>query len=195
VAGVFPGKADRDRGGGASVSYIATALARDAKGWAGDEILLDDIEDLDAMVELVRDVAGEDAEVVLLALEEDDEWVGVLRLDADDEPRVFVSDARMLETSELAAVLGEAAVDREPVEEASDDDEDDGASDDDDDDDDGIRIDGEPVGDAGLLADLGTPAARLLALCAAESVLPGDIIAEVCEAAGCLDVLERLRGQ
>jgi putative tRNA adenosine deaminase-associated protein len=187
------GKVDRDRGGGASVSYIATALSRDAKGWAGDEILLDDIKDLDAMVELVRDVAGEDADVVLLALEEDDEWVGVLRLDANDEPRVFVSDVRMLETSELAAVLGEAAVDREPVEEASDD-EDDGASVDDEDDD-GIRIDGEPVGDAGLLADLGTPAARLLALCAAESVLPGDIIAEVCEAAGCLEVLERLRGQ
>jgi putative tRNA adenosine deaminase-associated protein len=173
------------------VSYIATALARDAKGWVGDEILLDDIEDLDAMVELVRDVAGDDADVVLLAVEEDDEWVGVLRLDADDEPRVFVSDVRMLETSELAGVLGEAAVDREPVDEADDDD--DVAADDDDDE--GTRIDGEPVGDAGLLADLGTPAARLLALCAAESVLPGDIIAEVCEAAGCLDVLERLRGQ
>jgi putative tRNA adenosine deaminase-associated protein len=174
------------------VSYIATALARDAKGWAGDEILLDDIEDLDAMVELVRDMAGDDADVVLLAVEEDDEWVGVLRLDADDEPRVFVSDARMLETSELAGVLGEAAVDREPVDEADDDDDDDAT---DDDDDEGTRIEGEPVGDAGLLADLGTPAARLLALCAAESVLPGDIIAEVCEAAGCLDVLERLRGQ
>jgi putative tRNA adenosine deaminase-associated protein len=176
------------------VSYIATALARDAKGWAGDEILLDDIEDLDAMVELVRDTAGDDADVVLLAVEEDDEWVGVLRLDADDEPRVFVSDARMLETSELAGVLGEAAVDREPLDEA-DDHSDDGDGVEDDDDDEGTRIDGEPVGDAGLLADLGTPAARLLALCAAESVLPGDIIAEVCEAAGCLDVLERLRGQ
>jgi putative tRNA adenosine deaminase-associated protein len=174
------------------VSYIATALARDAKGWAGDEILLDDIEDLDAMVELVRDVAGDDADVVLLALEEDDEWVGVLRLDADDEPRVFVSDARVLETSDLAAVLGEAAVDREPVEEIDPEDADGEL---DDDDDEGTRIDGEPVGDAGLLADLGTPAARLLALCAAESVLPADIIAEVCEAAGCLDVLERLRGQ
>jgi putative tRNA adenosine deaminase-associated protein len=174
------------------VSYIATALARDAKGWAGDEILLDDIEDLDAMVELVRDVAGDDADVVLLAVEEDDEWVGMLRLDADDEPRVFVSDARMLETSELAGVLGEAAVDREPVDEVDDEDDEDAT---DDDDDEGTRIDGEPVGDAGLLADLGTPAARLLALCAAESVLPGDIIAEVCEAAGCLDVLERLRGQ
>lgn len=174
------------------MSYIATALARDGKGWAGDELVLDDIEDLDAMVELVRDVVGDDADVVLLALEEDDEWVGMLRLDADDEPRVFLSDARVLETSDLAAVLGEAAVDREPVDE-SEDPEDEGS--DADDDDQGALIDGEPVGDAGLLADLGTTAARLLALCAAESVLPGDVIAEVCEAAGCLDVLERLRGQ
>jgi putative tRNA adenosine deaminase-associated protein len=50
------------------------------------------------------------------------------------------------------------------------------------------------VGDSGLLADLGISAARLLALCAAESALPGDVISEICEAAGCLDVLERLRG-
>lgn len=173
------------------MSYIATALARDARGWAGDELVLDDIEDLDAMVELVRDVVGDDADVVLLALEEDDEWVGVLRLDADDEPRVFVSDVRVLETSDLAAVLGEAAVDREPVDE-SDEPEDEAT---DPEDDQGAVIDGEPIGDAALLSDLGTPAARLLALCAAESVLPADVIAEVCEAAGCLDVLERLRGQ
>ncbi len=174
------------------MSYIATAFARDATGWVGDELALDDVEDLDGMVELVRDTVGDDAEVVLLALEEDDEWVGVLRLDADDEPRVFVSDARVLETSDLAAVLGEAAVDREPVDESEE--PDDGGTDPDDDDQ-GASIDGEPVGDATLLADLGTTAARLLALCAAESVLPGDVIAEVCEAAGCLDVLERLRGQ
>jgi putative tRNA adenosine deaminase-associated protein len=174
------------------VSYIATALARDAAGWVGDELVLDDVEDLDAMVELVRDTVGDDAEVVLLALEEDDEWVGVLRLDADDEPRVFVSDVRVLETSDLAAVLGEAAVDREPVDESEE--PEDGGTDPDDDDQ-GASIDGEPIGDATLLTDLGTPAARLLALCAAESVLPGDVIAEVCEAAGCLDVLERLRGQ
>ncbi|HEX3908779.1 MAG TPA: tRNA adenosine deaminase-associated protein [Mycobacteriales bacterium] len=174
------------------MSYIATAFARDATGWVGDELVLDDVEDLDGMVELVRDTVGDDADVVLLALEEDDEWVGVLRLDADDEPRVFVSDARVLETSDLAAVLGEAAVDREPVDESEE--PDDGGTDPDDDDQ-GASIDGEPVGDASLLSDLGTTAARLLALCAAESVLPGDVIAEVCEAAGCLDVLERLRGQ
>ena len=174
------------------MSYVATALARDATGWVGDELVLDDVEDLDGMVELVRDTVGDEAETVLLALEEDDEWFGVLRLDADDEPRVFVSDARVLETSDLAAVLGEAAVEREPVDETEEPDE--GGSDPDDDDQ-GASIDGEPVGDATLLTDLGTTAARLLALCAAESVLPGDVIAEVCEAAGCLDVLERLRGQ
>jgi hypothetical protein len=35
----------------------------------------------------------------------------------------------------------------------------------------------------------------LLALCAEEGALPADIIAAVCEAAGCLDVLEKLRGE
>jgi putative tRNA adenosine deaminase-associated protein len=88
------------------VSYSATAFARDATGWVGEEIVLDDVEDLDDMVELVRDVVSEDADVVLLTIEEDDEWMGLLRLDSDTEPRVFLSDSRVLETSQIAAVLG-----------------------------------------------------------------------------------------
>ncbi len=51
----------------------------------------------------------------------------------------------------------------------------------------------EPVGEAGLLTDLGTSADDLLALCAEEGRLPADVLTEVCERAGCLDVLEGLR--
>jgi hypothetical protein len=32
-------------------------------------------------------------------------------------------------------------------------------------------------------------------LCAEEGALPADVIAALCEAAGCLDVLEKLRGE
>ena len=52
----------------------------------------------------------------------------------------------------------------------------------------------EPLGDAGLLSDLGTSRRDLLALVGSERTLPADVISEVCERAGCLDELETLRG-
>jgi putative tRNA adenosine deaminase-associated protein len=62
-----------------------------------------------------------------------------------------------------------------------------------DDEDEGTRPIAEPVGDASLLSDLGTPADRLLELCAEEGLLPGDVLTTLCENAGCDDVLEQLR--
>ena len=50
----------------------------------------------------------------------------------------------------------------------------------------------EPAGRE-LLADLGVPAQRLLALCAHEGMLPSDVTAEICQALGCGDELEELR--
>jgi putative tRNA adenosine deaminase-associated protein len=171
------------------VTYAAAALARVDAAWFGDELELDEVEDLDGVVELLREVVGDDAKTALLFVEEDDEWFAVLRVDADGEPRVFVSDARVIASSETAALFAEGA-----VEVSVDDDEDDGEDSDDDDSDEGTRADGDPTGDPSLLADLGTPAPRLLELCAEEGQLPSDVISTLCEAAGCLDVLEKLRG-
>jgi len=174
------------------VTYATAALARVDSAWFGDELELDEVEDLDGVVELLREVVGDDADTALLFVEEDDEWFAVLRVDSDGEPRVFVSDARVIASSDTAALFAEAAIESatDELEGAADDDEDD----DDEDEDEGTRADGDPTGDPTLLTDLGTPAARLLELCAAEGKLPADIIAELCEAAGCLDVLEKLRG-
>jgi putative tRNA adenosine deaminase-associated protein len=169
------------------VTYAAAALARVDATWFGDELELDEVEDLDGVVELLREVVGDDAKTALLFVEEDDEWFAVLRVDADGEPRVFVSDARVISSSETAALFAEAA-----VEVTVDEDEDE--ADEDSESDDGTRADGDPTGDPTLLADLGTPAARLLELCAEEGQLPADVITTLCEAAGCLDVLEKLRG-
>jgi putative tRNA adenosine deaminase-associated protein len=168
------------------VTYATAAVARVGSAWFGEELELDEVEDLDGVVELLREVVGDDAETALLFVEEDDEWFAVLRIDTDGEPRVFVSDARVIVSSATAALFAEAA-----IESAVDDDADDEAAEDDDE---GTRADGDPTGDPSLLADLGTPAARLLKLCEAEGQLPGDVISELCEAAGCLDVLEKLRG-
>lgn len=173
------------------MTYAAAALARVNSSWFGDELELDNVEDLDGVVELLREVVGDEPDTALLFVEEDDEWFAVLRIDADGEPRVFVSDARVIASSETAALFAEAAV--ESTADDLDDDADDEA-DGDEAEDEGTRADGDPTGDPALLADLGTPAERLLELCATERLLPADVISTLCEAAGCLDVLEKLRG-
>lgn len=176
------------------MTYVASALARVSSAWYGDDVVLDEVEDLDGVVELVREVIGDEAETGLLFVEEDDEWFAILRIDADGDPRVFMSDARVVTSSDIAALFAEAAIEVTSVDDA-DDDEADEADVDEDEDDDGARIDGDPAGDFGLMTDLGTSSARLLALCAEEGQLPSDVISALCEAAGCLDVLEKLRGE
>jgi putative tRNA adenosine deaminase-associated protein len=170
--------------------YFAAALARRPSGWDGEEIDLKGVEDLDAVIEELRRV-GDDAETQLLFVEENDEWFAVVRMDEDGDPRVFLSDGRAMETSELGAILGEAAAVADPLDEdAAEDDE---AADDDEDEDEATQVAGDPVGDADLLADLGTPSARLLELCAEEGQLPADIMSALCESAGCLETLDSLR--
>jgi putative tRNA adenosine deaminase-associated protein len=170
------------------VSYFASALARTDGKWFARELDLGELEDLDGLVEEIRRGA-DDADVILLFVEEDDEWFGIVRLDEDADPRAFISDGRVVETSTVGALLAEAATVTEP----EDDDEDEEA-DEDEEEDETIRIDGDPIGDPEVLAELGTPAKRLIALCAEEGQLPADIISSLCDSAGCLDALEELRG-
>jgi putative tRNA adenosine deaminase-associated protein len=174
------------------LTYATAALARVDSSWFGNELEFGEVEDLDGVVELLRETVGDEADTALLFVEEDDEWFAVLRVDADGEPRVFVSDERVIASSEIAALFAEAAIESVPSDLDGHGDITD--VDDDDDDDEGTRADGDPTGDPALLADLGTPAARLIELCDAEGQLPSDVIATLCEAAGCLDVLEKLRG-
>jgi putative tRNA adenosine deaminase-associated protein len=171
------------------VPYFASALARTDDKWSGRELDLGDVEDLDGLLEEMRRGADE-AEVVVLFVEEDDEWFGVVRLDGESDPRAFLSDGRVIETSAIAAQIAEAAT----VTDADDEEDDDEADGDDDDEEETIRVAGDPIGDPELLTDLGTPAKRLLALCAEEGQLPADIISSLCESAGCLDSIEELRG-
>ena len=165
------------------MSYFAVALARTETGWTGEELDLDDVADLEALTDVLRDLSGEGDGPALLLLEEDDEYVAIVRVDGGtgslDEPRVFLSDRRAVQNSEVAAMLWEEAeLDDVPEE---------------DDEDEGTRPVAEPVGDAELLADLGTPGSLLLSLCAEERKLPADVLTAVCERAGCDEQLEQLR--
>ena len=159
--------------------YFAVALARTESGWVGEEVDLDEVDDLETLGEQLRDLTEDGPGPALLLLEEDDEYVAVVRVDGSSglvEPRVFLSDRRAVQPSQVAAMLWEQV-------------EDGGG----DDDDEGTRPVAEPVGDTSLLADLGTPADDLVALCAEEGLLPADVHTALCERAGCLDVLESLR--
>ena len=169
--------------------HFAAGLSRRSSGWSGEELELKDVEDLDGIVDELRS-SGEDADVQLLFVEEDDEWFAIVRVDEDGDPRVFLSDGRAMESSDLGALFGEAAAVVEP---RDDDDDDDAEDDEDEDDDEAGQTSGDPVGDPEVLADLGTPSSRLIALCGEEGQLPADIISTLCESAGCLDALDALR--
>ena len=164
--------------------YFAAALARTPEGWAGQEFDLDEYEDLEALAEALRDLSGEGPGPTLLVCEEDDEYVAFVRVDGGAgslaEPRVFLSDHRAVMASDVAAMLWEGAPD--PVEEVEEEDDEESRS-----------VLAETIGEAGLLADLGTGADALLKLCAEEGLLPADVIAAVSEPAGFSEALERLR--
>lgn len=164
------------------MTYFAAALSRSESGWTGREMDLDNYDDLEGLADDLRELSGDQPGFTLLLLEEDDEYVGLVRVDGAagslQEPLVFLSDRRAVLTNGVSSLLWE---DSEP-EEAEENDEDEG-----------IRPVAEPVGDAALLADLGTPPDVLLKLCAEEGLLPADVLTGVAERAGFLEVLDSLR--
>jgi putative tRNA adenosine deaminase-associated protein len=160
------------------VTHVATVLVRTGADWTAREIDLTGMDDDDTVADCVRDAVGTAGPAVLF-VEEDDEYFVALRLDdADSDARVFLSDVRAAETSELAAMLygeGEDEVDL------------------DEDDEDAPPLDAEPGGDDTVFSDLGTPPAELRSLCTAKGMLPADVIATLCERAGCSEAWEELR--
>lgn len=160
------------------MAHSALALAPTPAGWQAWDVDLAEVDDLDGVSELLRETA-EPATAVVLFVEENDEWFGIVRVVGEEDPRVYLSDRRATTTSDLASrVFSDALAAPEPGE----------------DDDESSRPEIEPAGDADLLADLGTSGDKLAELTAEEGLLPGDVIAALTEAAGALDVVEALRG-
>lgn len=168
------------------MSYFAAALVRQDGDWSAQEIDLDEVEDLEALAELLRDLTGDGPGPAVLLLEADDEYVGLVRVDGGAgsllEPRVFLSDRRAVDSNDIAALLWDVA----------DDDLDELDVDDDDEDEDSVRPVVETAGDPSLLADLGITSEALLDLCAEEGRLPADVLRELCVRAGCDQVLDQL---
>lgn len=169
------------------MSYSALALLgkdRGRPGWLVDEVDLDGCESIDDICDVLRDF---DSPVRVLALEQDDEYAVLARLDvaADQaaEPiRVFLSNGHAADDYPLARLFADGLpeVGGDPL----DGDEDAPT---------GVH-DAAPFGDPQLLADLGMPAGELIELAVHEGTLPGDLIEAVCERLGCLGEFEAVRG-
>jgi putative tRNA adenosine deaminase-associated protein len=161
------------------VTTRTITIARERGRWRAHAIDIDDAADLDTLADMIRDVGDTPA---VAFVEEDDEYLAVVRVDDVGDPRVFLSDQRALAASPLAERLfGDALP---PPAHAGDADEDSG----------GGLPDASPVGDPGLLADLGTGPDDLIKIITERGVLPSDAVAAFAERAGCGDLLDEVGG-
>ncbi|MFJ5546976.1 hypothetical protein [Streptomyces sp. NPDC093225] len=182
--------------------YFAALLARTEDGWEASDTDLDDVETLSDLTELAREASADDEETVLVFIEQEDSWFALVRLDGEDDPRIYVSDAAAAARSSYGEILlTDELLGRDP---GSDDDLDDftdldgtedgepaAAAGPDEDGDDDAETSEEavppgPIGDLHILADLGMSQKELLSL--AE-----DALAEIADALGASEVLETVR--
>ncbi|RNL83208.1 tRNA adenosine deaminase-associated protein [Halostreptopolyspora alba] len=164
------------------MSVFAAVFCRSADTWLGTEVDLSGTESIDDVADLMRDVSGvhgpDAAEgTMLLLIEADDEWFGLVRVDDHSDPLVFLSDARVVHEHPLAALLLESG-EFEPPEQTE------GT---------GQKPYPDPGGTAALLSDIGIPEDDLLSLTLSEGILPGDVLSTVAERAGFAEDLDSLR--
>ncbi|MFF2187917.1 hypothetical protein [Streptomyces sp. NPDC058155] len=183
--------------------YFAALLARTEDGWQASDTELDDVETLSDLTDLARE-ASVDEDTVLVFIEQEDAWFGVLRVEGEEDPRIYVSDAAMAARSSYGEILTDELLggDDDDLDDALDTLDLDGTEDgeteeqeDTDDTDDSTgpavaagpgAVPAGPAGDRGILADLGLSEAELLAL-------ETDAMSEIADALGASDVLETAR--
>ena len=150
------------------LSYFTAVLAREGKAWTTHDLEVDSATELPELTAELRDLVDDD-EPVLLLVEREDAWWAVVRVDGDEDPRVFVSD---IAGASPVAVRRPAGRGRR------------GAT--------RCPSPAPAAGDLDLLGDLGTTPDTLREMCD-EEVIPMDALAAVAEAAGFAEVLDALR--
>ncbi|MFE0255359.1 hypothetical protein [Streptomyces sp. NPDC059010] len=175
--------------------YFAALLARTEDGWEASDTELDDVETLSDLADLAREASPED-DTVLVLIEQEDAWFGVVRIDGEDDPRIYVSDAAAAARSSYGEILlTDELLGREPGDDGADLDsldldgteEPDGDSDDEEDGGGAEAVPHSPVGDTEILDDLGVGEKELKALDAE------DALSAIAEALGASEVLETVR--
>ncbi|KNE80933.1 hypothetical protein ADZ36_19440 [Streptomyces fradiae] len=168
--------------------YFAALLARTEDGWEASDTELDDVESLADLMDLARGASTDD-DTVIAFIEQEDAWFGLLRVDGEEDPRIFISDGAAAARSSYGEImLTDELLGRDP-----DDLDDlvdlDGTEDGEPDDDEETADDGVPpgpIGDSLILDDLGMPESELLSL-------ETDALSSIADALGCVDVLEAVR--
>ncbi|MDI9888723.1 hypothetical protein QMZ92_31315 [Streptomyces sp. HNM0645] len=170
--------------------YFAALLARTEDGWVASDTELDDVETLSDLADLARD-ASVNEDTVLAFIEQEDTWFGIVRVDGEDDPRVFVSDAASAARSSYGAMLTDELLGTDEEDDELDsldlDGTEDGepeAEEDTADDSDAVPVG--PLGDSDLLADLGMSAKEL-------SALTSDALTEIADTLGASEMLEAVR--
>ncbi|MBA0052686.1 hypothetical protein E0L36_17915 [Streptomyces sp. AJS327] len=177
--------------------YFAALLARTEDGWEASDTELDDVETLADLADLAREAATDD-EPVLVCIEQEAAWFGIVRVDGEDDPRVFVSDAAAATRSSYGEILlSDELLGREPEDtsvldrlaslDGTEEGEPDAAGEEATGEEDAEQTPVGPLGDSGLLSDLGLGSRALLGL------TPQDALSEIADALGCPDVLEAVR--
>ncbi|MDL5202517.1 hypothetical protein [Streptomyces sp. ALI-76-A] len=178
--------------------YFAALLARTEDGWEASDTELDDVETLSDLADLAREASSED-DTVLVLIEQEDAWFGVVRIDGEEDPRIYVSDAAAAARSSYGEILlTDELLGRDP---GGDDDvadldsldldgTEDGEDEDGDDETEGggsaEAVPHGPVGDTEILDDLGVAEKELKALST-------DAVTEIAEALGASETLETVR--
>ncbi|MFE2129032.1 tRNA adenosine deaminase-associated protein [Streptomyces amritsarensis] len=181
--------------------YFAALLARTEDGWEASDMELDDVESLSDLIDLARSAAVDDDTVVAL-IEQEDAWFGVVRVDGEEDPRYFVSNAAAAARSSYGSMLTKELLGSDEEDDELDELDLDGTEDgeeesiaaftDEDADADGERGTGSepvpagPLGDPRLLDDLGVTNKQLM-------TLDGDALSEIADSLGATEVLEAVR--
>ncbi|MET8636169.1 tRNA adenosine deaminase-associated protein [Streptomyces sp. NPDC004096] len=176
--------------------YFAALLARTEDGWEASDTELDDVETLSDLTDLARE-ASVDEDTVLVLIEQEDAWFGVVRVEGEDDPRIYVSDAAAAARSSYGEILlTDELLGREPGDDVADldsldlDGTEDGEPEDADDEDTAVAdpaVPHGPVGDSEILDDLGVDEKELRILDAE------DALSSIADALGASDVLETVR--
>jgi putative tRNA adenosine deaminase-associated protein len=150
------------------VAYFTAVLLRDGDKWSARDVDLDDLADLGELADRLRLIEAGD-EPVLVMIEREDAWWAVVRVDGDEDPRVFVSDVAGSATTGYGRFLDTPSTTGDEA-----------------------AAEGTCGGDFDVLADLGTSPDDLRGMCEDEMV-PMDALAVVAEAAGFAELLDSLR--
>jgi putative tRNA adenosine deaminase-associated protein len=173
------------------VAYFTAVIAKVGRTWKARDVEVDDAETLDELVDALRSVAVDD-QPVLAVIEHEDEWFALARVDAEEEPRLFVSDLGAASHGPYGELLAPAADVDLPAADVNfpADEEEDGEEEDAEADEEALAA---WAGEPDLLEDLGVSARTLRRLVEDHADDPGAVLGEVGELVGFGELLEALR--